>query len=58
MQTIIMPGVNTPHYCIFGCRSIVTRGIELEPYCLYGGVPIKLLKRNIERILGKDNIDY
>lgn len=53
-----MPGVNTPHYCIFGCRSIVTRGIELEPYCLYGGVPIKLLKRNIERILGKDNIDY
>ena len=58
MQTIIMPGVNTPPHCIFGSRSIVTRSTNLKSYCLYGGHPIKLLRQNVERIIGQDNIDY
>lgn len=58
MQCLIMPGVDTPEHCVFGARSIVTRGYNYEPYCLYGGSPIHLLKRGVQRILGHDNIDY
>ena len=59
MNCLIMPGVTTPDYCIFGARTIVTRGGQYEPYCVHGGSPVRVLSRNVMRIIGKDTIkDY
>ena len=58
MQCLIMPGVETSEHCVFGARSILIRGCNYKPYCLYGGSPIHLLKEGIQRILGHDNINY
>lgn len=46
-QCYVMHSVHTPVSCIFGARSIVTRGGGYQSYCLYGGNPIKILSRNI-----------
>lgn len=54
---MVMPGVTTPKRCIFGAKTIVTRGGNYESYCIHGGVPIGILSRNIMRIIGKDKID-
>ena len=56
MNCLIMPGVTTPEYCIFGERAIVTRGGQYESYCVHGGSPVKVLKRNVMRIIGQDAV--
>lgn len=56
MNCLIMPGVTTPDYCIFGARSIVTRGGNYESYCVHGGSPIRVLSRNVKRIVGQDAV--
>lgn len=56
MNCLIMPGVTTPEYCIFGARAIVTRGGQYESYCVHGGSPVKVLKRNVMRIIGQDAV--
>lgn len=56
-QSLIMHSVETPERCIFGARSVVTRGGKYEPYCVHGGSPIRVLSRNIMRVYGKDKID-
>ncbi len=48
-QCFIMHGVHTPERCIFGARSIVTRGGKYESYCVHGGSPIRVLSRNVMR---------
>lgn len=59
MNCLIMPGVITPEHCIFGARTVVTRGGQYEPYCVHGGSPIRVLSRNVMRIIGQDTIkDY
>lgn len=59
MNCLIMPGVTTPEYCIFGARTVVTRGGHYESYCVHGGSPIRVLSRNVQRIIGKDSVkDY
>lgn len=59
MNCLIMPGVTTPDYCIFGARTIVTRGGSYESYCVHGGSPVKVLSRNVKRIIGQDTVkDY
>ena len=59
MNCLIMPGVTTPEYCIFGARTVVTRGGHYESYCVHGGSPIRVLSRNVKRIIGKDSVkDY
>ncbi len=55
-QCMIMHSVETPERCIFGARSIVTRGGHYESYCLHGGSPIHVLSRNVMRIYGEDQI--
>lgn len=55
-QCMIMHSVETPERCIFGARSIVTRGGHFESYCLHGGNPIRILSRNVKRIYGQDQI--
>ena len=58
-QVMVMPSVTTPEHCVFGAKTIVTRGGEYEPYCVHGGSPIKVLSRNVMRIIGQDCInDY
>lgn len=59
LQCYIMHGVHTPERCIFGARSIVTRGGQFEPYCVHGGSPIRVLSRNVIRDYDNDRItDY
>lgn len=58
-QCVIMPSVQTPDHCIFGARTVVTRGGHYESYCVHGGSPVKVLSRNVMRIIGQDSIkDY
>lgn len=55
-QCLVMHSVTTPEFCIFGARSILTRGGRYESYCVHGGSPIKVLSRNVARIIGQDRI--
>lgn len=58
-QCFIMPSVVTPERCIFGARTVVTRGGKYEPYCVHGGSPVRVLSRNVMRIIGQDSVkDY
>lgn len=58
-QCVIMPSVQTPERCIFGARTVVTRGGQYEPYCVHGGSPVRVLSRNVMRIKGQDSVkDY
>lgn len=56
MNCLIMPGATTPEYCIFGARTVVTRGGNYESYCVHGGSPIRVLSRNVKRIIGQDSV--
>lgn len=56
---IIMPRVQTPERCIFGARTVVTRGGQYEPYCVHGGSPVRVLSRNVMLIIGQHKVkDY
>ena len=55
-QCMIMHSVETPERCIFGARSVVTRGGQFESYCVHGGSPLHVLSRNTIRIYGQDQI--
>lgn len=58
-QCYIMHGVQTPERCIFGARSMVTRGGKYESYCVHGGSPVHVLSRNVMRDYDHDQItDY
>ena len=56
-QCFVMPGVNTSERCIFGARSVITRGCQFESYCVHGGSPLRVLSRNVMRIIGQDIIE-
>lgn len=51
---IILPGVETPERIICGLGTIVTRGVDWQPYCLYGGSPIRKLRENVFRDFNDD----
>lgn len=55
-QCMIMHSVETPERCIFGARSVITRGGQFESYCVHGGSPLHVLSRNIKRIYGQDQV--
>lgn len=50
----IMHSVETPERCIFGMNTIVSRGGKYESYCVHGGSPVRVLSRNVMRIIGQD----
>ena len=54
---IILPGVETPERIICGLGTVVTRGVEWEPYCLYGGSPVRKLRSNVFRDYDDDKDD-
>lgn len=59
LQCFVMHSVHTPERCIFGARSVVTRGGQYESYCVHGGSPIRVLTRNVMRDYNNDQIrDY
>ena len=59
LQCYIMHGVHTPERCIFGARSVVTRGGQFESYCVHGGSPIRVLSKNVMRDYDNDLVtDY
>ena len=53
----VMHSVETPHRCIFGMNTIITRGCVMEPYCVMGGNPVKILTRNVMRNYDHDKED-
>ena len=56
---VIMPRVQTPERCIFGARTVVTRGGQYEPCCVHGGSPVRVLSRNVMLIIGQPRVkDY
>lgn len=58
-QCYVMHSVKTPERCIFGARSVVTRGGQFESYCVHGGSPLHVLSRNVMRDYDNDLIkDY
>ncbi len=42
----VMSGVNIADGCIIGAGAVVTK--NTEPYCVYGGVPARIIKRRIK----------
>lgn len=56
MQCKVMHSVETPERCIFGMGSVVGRGCKFESYCVHGGFPLRVLTRNVMRVVGKDFI--
>lgn len=46
-QCRIMHSVKTPHRCIFGMNSTITRNSEMKSYCIMGGNPIKILTEDV-----------
>lgn len=56
---MIMHSVTTPERCIFGAKTVVTRGGQYESYCVHAGSPIRIVSRNVMRIIGQDSVkDY
>lgn len=56
MQCKVMHSVTTPERCIFGMGSVLNRGGEFESYCVHGGSPLRVLSRDVMRIIGQDII--
>lgn len=57
-QCMTMPGVTTPDDCIFGARTMITRGGKYESRCLHGGSPVRVLSRDVMITIGQESIDY
>lgn len=58
---LILHSVQTPKRCIVGAKTVVTQSCNkvFEPYCVHGGTPFRVLKRNVKRIIGQDLVkDY
>ncbi|MEY4455852.1 MAG: hypothetical protein RLY15_116 [Bacteroidota bacterium] len=49
LECTIMHSVETPERCIFGLKSIITRGAEFKSYCIHAGEPLRIIKSNVIR---------
>ncbi|MFI3242837.1 MAG: hypothetical protein R3Y56_01125 [Akkermansia sp.] len=56
-QCVVMHSVTTPERCIFGLRSVITRGGKYESYAVHGGSPAKLLTRGVMRDYDNDYVE-
>jgi len=45
-EALIMPGVHLKHHCVVGGKSLVTKNKTLDANTMYGGVPVKEIKKN------------
>lgn len=57
---LVMHSVETPHRAIFAARAVVSRSGNkiMEPFCVHGGEPLRVLKRNVQRREDQEQIDY
>lgn len=53
-NNVIMPGVKTPDWCIFGYGSVLTRNMECDEFCVHGGSPVHVLSRGYFRDVNDD----
>ena len=53
-NSMVLPGVHMPERVICALGSLVTRSMEYESWCMYGGSPIRKLKDNIYRDFDDD----
>lgn len=51
---VVLPGTKTPERVICALGSVVARGFNYEPYCMYGGSPIHLIRENVYRDYDND----
>lgn len=52
-RTTILNGVNLPDYTIVGSNSLVNKSITTESHQLIGGIPAKILKKNLSIVSDK-----
>ena len=45
-EALIMPGVHMKHHSVVGGKSLVTKNKVLNAYTMYGGVPVKKIRKN------------
>lgn len=48
-DSICLPGVQMPDRVICALGSVVTRNVDYESYCMYGGSPIHKIRENVYR---------
>ena len=48
-DSICLPGVQMPNRVICALGSVVTRNVDYESYCMYGGSPIHKIRENVYR---------
>lgn len=53
-NNVVMPGVKTPDWCIFGYGSVLTRGMICEEFGVHGGSPVHVLSKGFFRDVDDD----
>lgn len=53
---MILHSVETPNNVVFGTHSII-KGNHFNPSCVYAGNPLRIVKRDVMRIIGQDTIE-
>lgn len=56
-NSVVLHSVVTPERCLFGLGTILTKSSKFESYCLHGGSPLKILRRNVFRDFENDSIE-
>lgn len=56
-QCLILHNVSTPSHCIFAAKSVITQK-NFEPYTLWGGVPLRIIRQEVMRDFENDVINY
>lgn len=51
-ECLISKGVHLPHHTVVGARTTLLKvPSDCEPYCILGGNPVKVVKKNVEKLL-------
>ena len=49
MDCVCLHSATIPDYSVFAARSVITSSARLESKCVHGGIPAKVIERNIIR---------
>jgi len=53
-RSSLMKGSETPDYCIIASGSLVNRKLDIPQFSMVAGTPVKLVKLNVYRVIGKE----
>jgi len=56
-RVTIMKGSETPDFCIVASGSLVNKKLDVPNYSLVAGTPVRLIKEDVYRVLGKEEKD-